>query len=54
MLQWLKHPLTIGNYEITQSRTENIQYLLNMILTTNPIMIQLIKKPFISRAHLSP
>lgn len=54
MLQWLKHSLSSGNYEITQSSTENIRYLLNMILTTNPVMIQLIKPPFISRAHLSP
>lgn len=31
MLQWLKHSPTIGNYEIAQSRTENIWYLLSRI-----------------------
>ena len=45
MLQWLKHSLTIGNYEITQPRTENIRYLPNATLTTAPATIQPINPP---------
>lgn len=47
----VKNPQTIGKNEIAQSWTQNIPYLLNVILTTSLVVIQLIKKPFISRAR---
>lgn len=55
MLQWLKHSPTIGNYEIAQSRAENIWYLLSRIYqpvlswfsSPNPLHFQSVSTLFI-------